>query len=191
MMVRFADDFVCCFQYREDADKFYRSLVKRLAKFDLEIAQEKSKIIQFGRFAETNCKKKGRNKPNTFDFLGFTHYCSKSRNGKFRVKRKTSKKKFRAKVKAFSDWVKSVRNRNLGYIWKMVSLKLIGHFRYYGITDNSKMLQKYKQEVIKLLFKWLNRRSQRKSFTYEKFNRLLKYNPLPSPKIYVNIYGQD
>lgn len=190
-MVRFADDFVCCFQYREDADKFYRSLVKRLAKFDLEIAQEKSKIIQFGRFAETNCKKKGRNKPNTFDFLGFTHYCSKSRNGKFRVKRKTSKKKFRAKVKAFSDWVKSVRNRNLGYIWKMVSLKLIGHFRYYGITDNSKMLQKYKQEVIKLLFKWLNRRSQRKSFTYEKFNRLLKYNPLPSPKIYVNIYGQD
>lgn len=188
-MIRYADDFVCCFQYKEDAERFYRVLQQRLAKFGLEIAVEKSKVIAFGRFAEEDCKKKGGTKPGTFDFLGFTHYCGKSREGKFRVKRKTSRKKFKAKVQAFKLWIRKARHRDIRDIWKTVHLKLKGHYRYYGVTDNGKMLNNYKREITALLFKWLNRRSQRRSFNYEEFERYLGWNPLPEPKIYVNIYG--
>lgn len=88
---------VCCFQYKDDAERFYGALIKRLAKFGLEIVEEKTEIVEFGRFAEENRKRKGQGKPQTFDFLGFTHYCSKSSKGKFRVKRKTSGKKFKQK----------------------------------------------------------------------------------------------
>jgi RNA-directed DNA polymerase len=189
-LVRYADDFVCCFQYKEDAHKFYNSLIKRLAKFNLEVADDKTKIIMFGRFAEENCRKMGLGKPETFDFLGFTHYCSKSKQGKFRVKRKTSMKKFKAKIKEFKQWIKAVRNlHDTKDIFDKVRAKLLGHYRYYGVTDNSKMVSSFRHNVLRILFKWLNRRSQRKSFEYNKFNLYLKVNPLPNPKIYVNIYG--
>src|SRR5690606_10125186 len=98
-MVRYADDFVCCFQYQDDAEWFYTVLLKRLAKFNLEIAEEKTKIIAFGRSAEGESKRRGGGKPESFTFLGLTHYCSRSRDGRFRVKRKTSGKKFKQKVK--------------------------------------------------------------------------------------------
>ncbi len=188
-IIRYCDDFVCCFQYKEDAEKFYLELKQRLAKFGLEIAEEKSKVIAFGRFAGVNCKKKGLRKPDTFDFLGFTHYCGKSRDDRFRVKRKTSRKKFNAKVKAFKLWIQGARHQDIKDTWKKVHSKLHGHYRYYGITDNSEMLYNYRYAVKKLLFKWLNRRSQRKSFNYEEYNRFLKMNPLPIPRIHVNIYG--
>ena len=188
-MIRYADDFVCCFQYKDDAERFHAELIKRLAEFNLEIAEDKTKIFMFGRFAEENLKRIGQGKPQTFDFLGFTHYCSKNRNGKFRVKRKTSKKKFKQKVQEFKEWVKSVRDNAMTDIIRTVKAKLVGHYRYYGITDNSVMMKKYRHQVIMLLFKWLNRRSQRKSFTFEKFNLFLKFHKLPYPKIYVSIYG--
>jgi predicted metal-dependent hydrolase len=188
-MVRYADDYVCCFQYKDDAERFYRALIKRLAKFDLQIAEEKMKILEFGRFAEENRKRRGQGKPKTFDFLGFTHYCSKSSKGKFRVKRKTSSKKFKAKVKAFKVWLKAERHQDVKELMKRIRAKLTGHYRYYGITDNSRALSVYKFQIMKTLFKWLNRRSQRRSFTYDNFNLFLKRNPLPEPKIYVNIYG--
>lgn len=188
-IVRYCDDFVCCFQFKEDAERFYKVLIKRLAKFNLDIAEEKTKILAFGRFAADNSKRQGLGKPGTFDFLGFTHYCSNSSKGKFRVKRKTSRKKFKAKVKAFKLWLRAVRNLGTEEIMKAVRRKLIGHYTYYGITDNSQMMDTYRFQVSKLLFKWLNRRSQRRSFSFEKFNLFLKRNPLPVPKIYVNIYG--
>jgi len=188
-IVRYADDFLCCFQLKDDAERFYKALIKRLAKFNLEIAEEKTKILAFGRFAADNSKRQGLGKPETFDFLGFTHYCSNSSNGKFRVKRKTSRKKFKAKVKAFKLWLRAERNLGTEEIMKTVRRKLIGHYTYYGITDNSQMMGTYRFQVSKLLFKWLNRRSQRRSFSFEKFNLFLKRNPLPVPKIYVNIYG--
>jgi group II intron reverse transcriptase/maturase len=188
-IVRFVDDFVCCFQYKDDAEKFYTSLKLRLQKFKLEIAENKTKIIEFGRFAESNRKRRKMGKPETFDFLGFTHYCSKSKSGKFRVKRKTSNKKFKAKIKDFSMWIKRNRHKSISEIFNIVAAKLRGHYRYYGITDNSTMIEKYRVEVIKLIFKWLNRRSQRRSFTSDKFNNYLKHNILPRPKIYVNIYS--
>src|SRR5690625_6566558 len=107
-LVLYADDFVCCFQYYEDANKFYEALKLRLNKFNLEISEEKTKIIPFGRFAERDSKRKGKGSPETFNFLGFTHFCSKSKRGTFRVKRKTSKKKIAAKLKANKKDRKSV-----------------------------------------------------------------------------------
>jgi RNA-directed DNA polymerase len=183
-LVRYADDFVCCFQRKEEAEQFYAALKERLAKFELEIAENKSKIVEFGRYAAKNRKTKGLGKPETFDFLGFTHYCSQSQNGKFIVKRKTSKKKFKAKVKAFTMWIKRAKDKeNIRGIFETTRAKLQGHYNYYGITHNSKMMEKYYTRVTELLFKWLNRRSQRRSFDWKKFNMYLKQNPLPRPRI--------
>jgi len=152
-MVRFADDFICCFQYKEEADKFYRELQIRLGKFNLSIATEKTKIIAFGRFAEERCAKIGRDKPETFDFLGFTHYCSKSEQGKFRVKRKTSRKKYKAKLLRMKQWIRNNRNLPILILVKGLRAKLRGHFNYYGITDNGKMISNFYYDTIRLLFK--------------------------------------
>jgi group II intron reverse transcriptase/maturase len=188
-ITRYADDFVCCFQYESEARQFCRLLVSRLNKFNLEVERTKSKLILFGRFAEETRKSKGFKNAETFDFLGFTHYCAKSKRGYFRVKRKTSKKKFRAKVKDFNQWIKSVRNKlHIGDVFKLTKQKLMGHYQYYGITDNSYMIGQFCLEIKKALFKWLNRRSQRRSFDLEKFKMYMKYNPLPKPKINVNVY---
>jgi RNA-directed DNA polymerase len=188
-LVRYADDFDCCFQYKEEAKRFYVALKERLVKFGLEIAENKSKIIEFGRFAAGNRQAKGLGKPEIFDFLGFTHYCSQMKNGKFAVKRKTSKKKYKAKVKAFATWIKKVRNQeNIRVIFETVKAKLQGHYNYYGVSDNYRMIAKYYNRVIELIFKWLNRRSQRKSFSWDKFNLYLKQNPLPRPKIKRNLW---
>jgi len=190
-LVRYADDFVCCFQYKEEAVRFYKALQKRLAKFKLELAEDKTRIIEFGRFAAENRKAKGLGRPKTFSFLGFTHYCSKSRKGKFRIKRKTDAKKFRAKIKAFKVWIRAIRSFvPIEDIFRQVRTKLLGHYAYYGITDNLMMIRSYYDIVVRLLFKWLNRRSQRKSFVFERFELYLKLNPLPLPRIYVNIFGQ-
>ncbi|WP_234399645.1 reverse transcriptase domain-containing protein [Paenibacillus popilliae] len=108
-MVRYADDFVCCFQTEGEARNFYLQLKDRLKKFHLEIAPEKSKIIEFGQFAAQNRRNRGEGRPETFDFLGFTYYCGKSRNGKFRVKRQTSRKKFQATLNRMKLWIKANR----------------------------------------------------------------------------------
>ena len=184
-----ATHLVCCFQYKEEANRFYAALKERLAKFELEIAENKSKIIEFGRFAAGNRQVKGLGKPETFDFLGFTHYCSQTRNGKYTVKRKTSKKKFKAKVKAFATWIRRMRDKErIQTIFETVKAKLQGHYNYYGISDNYRMIAKYYNRVIDLIFKWLNRRSQRESFRWDKFNLYLKQNPLPRPKIKRNLW---
>jgi hypothetical protein len=156
----------------------------------LELAIDKTKIIEFGRFARDNRKAKGLEKPETFSFLGFTHYCDQSRNGKFRVKRKTEAKKFKSKIKAFKEWIRKIRSFvPVSDIFRRVRIKLLGHYAYYGITDNLKMIRNYYDIVIRLLFKWLNRRSQRRSFTYDKFKLYLKHNPLPLPRINVSIFA--
>ena len=188
-IIRYADDFVCCFQYESEARHFCKLLVNRLNKFNLQIERTKSKLILFGRFAVETRIKRGFRNAETFDFLGFTHYCAKSKRGYFRVKRKTSKKKFKAKVKEFNEWVKSVRNKlHIDEIFDLTKQKLNGHYQYYGITDNSYMIEQFCLEIKKSLFKWLNRRSQRRSFDLEKFKMYMKYNPLPKPRICVNVY---
>lgn len=188
-MVRYADDFVCCFQYQSDAMAFYTALIKRLRMFNLEVAENKTSVIRFGRFAESDCKRNGQGKPRTFDFLGFTHYCSKSRNGKFRVKRKSSRKKVSAKLKNQKEWLKANRTMDIKDIMARLNRSLKGYYNYYCITDNLQAVENFLDGVKRLLFKWMNRRSQRKSFKWDKFNKFLKKYPLPRPKVRVNIYG--
>lgn len=187
-MVRYADDFVCCFQYRKDAEDFYLSLTRRLQKFNLEVAEDKTKIITFGKFAETDSKRNGQGKPPTFDFLGFTHYCSKSLAGKFRVKRKSSSKKTNAKIKQHKDWLKAHRTLDIKDIMGRIKRSLNGYYNYYCITDNKPEVVNFLDSIKRLLFKWMNRRGQRKSFTWDKFNLFLRKYPLPEPKVKVNIY---
>ena len=188
-IVRYADDFVCCFEYEIDAKRFYKSLIGRLAKYNLEIAEEKTKIIPFGRNSAANCVKMGMKKSGTFDFLGFTHRNGKSKAGRYRVKRKTSSKKFKVKVKEFKMWIMCMRNLDSKVLMYEVNGKLKGHYQYYGITDNYAMLNNFKHTVERLLYKWLNRRSQRRSFSLDKFGLFIKRYPLLSPRTYVSIYG--
>jgi RNA-directed DNA polymerase len=187
-MIRYADDFLVCFQRKEEAERFMTELKERLAKFGLEIEPSKTRLVEFGRFAEANAEKK-RRKPDTFDFLGFTHYCSKSRDGKrFRVKRKTSRKKFTVKLIEFKRWIKQSRTLPMSEIMKTVNSKLQGHFDYFGVTDNYKSIVAFSYYIRKILFKWLNRRSQKKSLNWDTFNLLIKRYPLPKPYTRVCLY---
>ncbi len=184
----YADDFVACFQHKNEAEMCHKLIQERMKLFKLELEPSKTRLIEFGKFAEINSHRRNKSKPETFDFLGFTHYCSKSQGGRFRVKRKTSKKKFKIKVNNFKKWIVENRILPLKEIIEKVNLKLRGHYHYYGITDNTKMIRRYHYEVEKLLYKWLNRRSQRNSYNYEKFKMMLKYYLLEQPKIYVSVY---
>jgi len=155
-IIVYADDFVCCFQNKEDAEKFYEKLKHRVRHFGLELEESKSRLIEFGKNAEERCRKNG-NKPETFTFLGFTHYCSKSRNGKFRVKRKTSKKKFAKKCMEVHRKIAEMRILPLPKIIKKLNQMLVGYYHYYGITDNSKGINDFCFRVRRSLFYWLNR----------------------------------
>ncbi|RLB60119.1 MAG: group II intron reverse transcriptase/maturase [Deltaproteobacteria bacterium] len=188
-IIRYADDFVVCFQCEDAATRFRRELDERLAKFGLEISPEKTKIIEFGPFAETKAKR-GGGKAATFDFLGFTHYCSRSRNGrKFRMKRVTSRKKFAAKIRMFKEWLKANRTLPTPEFMEKVASKLRGHFAYYGVTDNSKGISRFAWEIRRLLFKWLNRRGRRGCMNWEKLNLFFQKFPLPRARIMVNLFA--
>jgi group II intron reverse transcriptase/maturase len=187
-LIRFADDFVVCFQREEDAERFCVELGERLGKFNLEVEPTKTKVVEFGRFAAKRAAVKGK-KPETFDFLGFTHYCSTKRDGTgFRVKRKTANKKFTAKLAAFKDWLKNARTMKTKELWETAKAKLRGHYAYYGVTDNMHGIRRYLREVQYLLFKWLNRRGKRGCLTGDKFNNMLELFPLPVPRIKVSMY---
>jgi len=190
-LVVYADDFVVCFQYKDEAQAFYKMLGDRMEHFGLTLEKEKSRLIEFGRFAESNRARHGEGKPETFNFLGFTHYCSTSKNGKFRVKRKTSRKKFNKKVKEMSKEIREkviILGLPIKDIVSWMNQVLTGYFHYYGITDNSEMLSSFRFRMMQLLFKNLNRRSQKRSLNWDGFNDLLRDFPLVKGRIYVNIY---
>jgi group II intron reverse transcriptase/maturase len=187
-LIRYADDFVVCFQYESEAKRFRAELEGRLAKFGLEVAVEKTKVMEFGPRAELRTKAKGE-KPQTFDFLGLTHFCSRTRDGRrFRMKRVTARKKFKAKLRVFKDWLKENRGLPTPELMRIVTAKLRGHIAYYGVTDNSEGIHRFAYEVRLLLFKWLNRRGKRGCMSWEKFHKLLARFPLPRPRIMVNLF---
>jgi group II intron reverse transcriptase/maturase len=188
-LIRYADDYVACFQYGKDAERFREEQGKRLDKFNLEVEPTKTKVIEFGRFAIGNAVAKGK-KPATFDFLGFTHYCGIRRDGTgFRVKRVTASKKFTAKLASFKDWLKEARSMKTAELWDVAKAKLRGHYAYYGVTDNSQGIARFKHEVKKLLFKWLNRRGKRGCLSWQKFIEMQKLFPLPEPRIKVSMFA--
>jgi len=184
---RYADDFVACFQYREDAERYLQEMEERLKKFHLEIEPSKTRLMKFGRFAEKDAKRQGGT-PAEFDFLGFTHYCSQTRKGSFKVKRRTSKKKFRAKLKDMKEWLKSERSlRKKGELLKQAKRKVEGHLNYYAITDNYYRCKAYSQQVRRLLYKWLNRQSQRRSYTWKQLDSALAWVRWPTISIRHNL----
>ena len=184
-LTRYADDFVACFQYKDDAEKFYHALGTRLAKFDLELAPEKTRILEFGRFAAENRQGRGEGKPETFNFLGFTFYCSTDRAKRFfRVKVKSDRKKMTSKLKKCNAWFKENRHRlkPTGMIQRL-NLSLTGYYNYYAVSDNIGTLQTFRHAVTKQLFYWLNRRSQKRSYTWKTFNALLSMMPIRQPRL--------
>jgi hypothetical protein len=188
-LTRFCDDFVVVFERRDEAEVFGQRLRERLAKFGLKVKEAKSRIVDFGR-EPWRKSRNGGTKVGTFDFLGFTHFCEATRNGNFKVGRKTSAKKFREKIKALNLWMKSVRNAaSLKEWWPVLRSKLLGHYRYYGVSGNMRELRAYYTRSLFLAFKWVNRRSQKRSYTWPSYLRLLRFSPLPLPRIYHDLYA--
>ena len=187
-MVRYADDFVICVQYKAEAEHILKILKERLAKFCLTVAEDKTRLIEFGRYAKQNAEAKGK-KPATFNFLGFTHFIDKTRAGKFKLGRQTDRKKMTAKLKDLNEWLRDVRSKlPLKEIWKTLKAKLTGHFQYYGVSGNHRGIKQFRHEATRLAMKWLNRRSQKKSFNWETFKQYMWRFPLPKPAIHHNFY---
>ena len=188
-LVRYCDDFIILVQYQEEAYRILELLRKRFAQYELQLHPEKTRVMSFGKYEAGNAQKQSR-RANTFDFLGLTHHCTKSRHGGFLVGRRTAVKKFRKKVKEMAQWFKVQRNKlKLSELWKLLSSKLRGHYQYYGVSGNYRGVYRYYWCTIKVAFKWLNRRSQRRSFNREQFASYLKRYPLPKPHIVHRLYG--
>lgn len=175
-MVRYADDFVCMFQYENEARKFYKLLRERLREFGLETADDKSRILPFGRFKGTK---------ESFDFLGFTHYNATSHWGKYCVLHRTSKKKLKQKKQAVKKWMKEHMHESIPETIRKLNIKLKGHYRYYGIYGNYMGLKKFHWYVMITLWKTKRRRDQSCWLTWAKYKAILKIHPLEYPRIYL------
>jgi group II intron reverse transcriptase/maturase len=184
-IVRYADDFVCMFQHENEANDFYRALRTRLKKFGLELAEDKSRIIRFGRFAK---QKSADGKTETFDFLGFTHINGTTLTGKYTVLHRTSKKKLKAKKQAVKEWLGNYIHGKPSDTIELLNKKLVGHYRYYGVSGNYEGLLKFYRFIVSALYKTLTRRSQRAYLSWRRYRSLLEKHPIAEPKIYVNIW---
>jgi RNA-directed DNA polymerase len=154
----------------------------------LTIPPEKTRLLEFGRYAEENAKRQGK-KPATFDFLGFTHVCARSRRGKFTVHVRTMKKRFRRSLKAIAEWCQENRHLPVGEQQKTLNAKLRGHYQYYGRPTNYQSIWRFSQEVRHIWRKWLSRRTRGKEMTVETFVGLLRAHPLLPPRILHSWHG--
>lgn len=180
VVVRYADDFVVGFEQRADAQQFQQDLTARLAKFGLALHAEKTRLIEFGRYAAANRRGRGVGKPETFSFLGFTHICGKTRKGKFTVLRQTARKRMRAKLQQLKLELKRRRHEPLPQIGAWLGSVLRGHYQYYGVPRNSPALCAFRYELIRLWKRALERRSQRGRLTWERMSRLARrWLPIP------------
>jgi len=187
-MVRYCDDFVVCCESERDAKEFLVKLEERFAKFGLSVSPEKTKIVKFGKSAWQRSKK-GEEKAETFNFLGFTHYCGKSRRGFFIMGHKTAKENLNRKCKGVSEWIKvACRSQPLEAWWPVLNAKLKGHYNYFGISGNMRCIQQFYWQVVNTVFKRINRRSQRRSMTWESFRKYLEWYPLAAPRICHSLY---
>ena len=172
---RYADDFVCAFHYEDDARRFYKALGLRLGKYGLEVAEEKTRIIRFSRWHLED--------DTWFEFLGFEFRWGTNRAGNPKIQRRTSRKKLRNLLKIFTEWCKTNRNMKMTELMYRLNFKLRGYYNYYGVRGNYDSLKLFFEEAKKILFKWLNRRSQRKSYTWETYMKVLKYFRIERPRI--------
>lgn len=173
-LIRYADDFVCGFGREEDAQNFYSKLEERLRKFGLELAAEKTRVIPFSRY---------RRGETSFDFLGFEFRWGTDRKGQARLRRRSSRKKFRSSVKRVAEWCKKNRHRRVREQFQRLNAKLRGYYNYYGVNGNYASLNEFFHQVQRLHLKWLNRRSQRPSYTWEGYYALVQHFALERPRI--------
>jgi len=172
IIVRYCDDFIVGFQHKEDADRFWADLMERFARFGLELKAEKTRLIEFGRFAVRKREARGLGKPETFDFLGFTHICGKTRAGEFRVLRKTVLKRRRTKLRELYDELKQRRHLPIPELGKWVRSVAQGHLNYYAVPGNLEAVSDFIYELRRLWMRALQRRSQKTRMTWPRFSRL-------------------
>jgi hypothetical protein len=174
-LIRYADDFVCAFEYEKDAQAFFKALGLRLEKYGLQLAADKTRVMHFSR----------GNQPGTtrFDFLGFEFRWDKDRAGKPHVARRTSRKKLRNSVANFTQWCKQNRHVRLKLLFPQLNRKLRGYYNYYGVRGNAVGLKEFHSRATEILLKWLNRRSQRRSFNWQGFQDLLDHFQVLRPRI--------
>ena len=194
IIVRYADDFVVGFQHRSDAIRFQQELGERLAEFGLELHGTKTRLIEFGRFAADNRRKRGQGKPETFTFLGFTHYCGKRRDGVFAVKRKTSRKKLKSKLREIKTKLHRNMHVDVATVGKYLRSVLLGHYRYYGVPGNHQSMKAFRYVILQSWLRTLRRRSQKDRTSHRRLaslaNRWLPapriHHPYPSARLCVN-----
>jgi RNA-directed DNA polymerase len=180
--IRYADDAVLCFQYREDAEKVLRVLPKRFAKFGLTLHPEKTRLVAFGRKALAQAQRNG-SQLETFDFLGFTHIGARSRRGKFTVQVKTMKKRLKRAFRAMNDWCRQHRHDPVEAQQRTLNAKLRGHYQYYGRRSNYRSLRQFYRGVQRMWRTWLNRRTRGNRLPWPRYTELLRRHPLLRPRI--------
>ncbi len=183
-LIRFADDFVIVFSNRDAALQVKEMLTERFAEYGLTVHPDKTRLVDFRHPSHSGRKRDGNSKPDTFDLLGFTHYWGKSRKGNWTVKKKTMSKRLTRSVRSIYQWCRKYRHLPVHEQWRKLCQKVRGHYAYYGVTGNGRMLNNFLHEVRRVWRKWLNRRNRERKMTWEKFGRLGKRYPLPLPKIY-------
>jgi group II intron reverse transcriptase/maturase len=186
-LVRYADDFVACFTHEGDARRFMEALTERLAVFGLETEPSKTGLLRFGSRAAHGCKQDGVKRPPTFNFLGFTHYAGKSRTGRFVLGRKSQRERIAKKLKDVSERLSALRVEGGRAMMDYAKCHLRGHAAYYAVSGNARSVRTYAYRISRLLFKWLNRRSQRRGVTWERFSKVLA-GWMPSLRIQRNLY---
>ncbi|TDG94589.1 reverse transcriptase domain-containing protein [Cardinium endosymbiont of Culicoides punctatus] len=177
---RYADDMVLSFQYLRDAQRVRKVLDRRLEKYGLQLNVDKTRIVPFSKKKHKLGERQG-----SFKFLGFTFYLGKSIRGAIIPKLKTEGKRFRMKLQGVKSWCRTQRHQiRMVHFWKQLCAKLRGHIAYYGVSHNTRYVRTFVNEVKKIAFKWLNRRSQKRSFNWESFVLFLKHYPLPLVRVY-------
>ena len=191
IIIRYADDSVVGFQYKNDAERFLKDLVERMGRFGLKLHPDKTRLIEFGRFAEANRRKRGESKPETFDFLGFTHSCSKTRNGKFFIRRKTIKKRFVKKCKEVKQELKERMHYNVKETGKWLNSVIRGFQNYYAVPGNMNLVKSFYDQTTRAWLYTLRRRSQKgRNYTWNRFEKLIRWliprvrmvHPFPSQR---------
>jgi group II intron reverse transcriptase/maturase len=172
-LIRYADDYVAGFERQQDAERFYREMGERLGKFGLELSAEKTRVISFSRSGVGNC----------FEFLGFEFRWGKDRSGKDHLERRTLRKKLRGSLKRFTKWIKENRHLRLKVLFERLNGKLCGYYNYYGVNGNYASLKQFFGYAMRIVMKWLNRRSQRKSYNWTGFVELLRHYHVERPRI--------
>ena len=199
VIVRFADDFTVGFEYREDAQRFWADLRQRFAKFGLELHPDKTRLIEFGRLVARRRKAQGLQKPETFDFLGFTHVCGVTKRGRFWLRRITIGKRMRVKLKEVNDQLKRRRHQPIPVQGKWLRSVVLGHLAYYAVPGNTDAVEAFRTQVAQMWFKALRRRSQRTRLNWKRMGRLIAQwlpparvqHPFPNVRFDARIRGRS